>query len=178
MLHDEFFVDHGCDAGLQCVQHQNRRKLLGDRHLHMIVVHNLDELIDVVFVPTELGDDECRGLVELDDTLQRVSHILGGDRVAGVESQTLANLEGDGFAIATHFPAFGHTADQLGEIFGFEHHHAVIEIGGDFATGQLEHFCRVQGDDVADVLRHDEGALGCFGLNRGNAREGNGGQRQ
>jgi hypothetical protein len=59
-----------------------------------------------------------------------------------------------------------------------EHHQAVVEVGGDLATRKLEDFRRVHGDDVADVLRHDEGVCGCCGLNRGDAGESGGGQGQ
>ena len=87
-------------------------------------------------------------------------------------------LEGDGLAVVAHLVALGNASDQLGEILGLEHHQAVIDVGDDLTAGELEDLGRVQGNDVAEVLRHDEGVLGCFGLHRRQATERGGHQGQ
>ena len=109
VLHHQLDVDDRADAGGQAVEDEGGRVGLvelqpqraGRRVALMVSAH-------VVGLEAELGEDEARRLVELDHPLQRVGDVLGGQRVAGVELDAVADLEGEGQAVVADRPALGH----------------------------------------------------------------------
>ena len=55
-------------------------------------------------------------------------------------------------------------------ILRLERHDPVVDVGQDLARSELERLARIEGDDVTDVLRHNEG------VERGLRRSRRGGQ--
>ena len=64
----------------------------------------LHEVLDVVFRPAELGQQERRRLVHEHDALQGELHVLRRHRRAGLELEVRADLEGEGLAVGRYGP--------------------------------------------------------------------------
>ena len=148
----QLLVDHRAHARGQAVEHEGRREVVADRELDRILALGLDHALDVVLGPAELGQDEGRREVELDHPLQRERHILGAHRVAGVELEAGADLEGDRAAVVADAVALGDARHQLCRVLGLVGHDPVIELVDHLAARELEHLGRVERDDVVDVL--------------------------
>ena len=87
-----------------------------------------------------------------------------------MEYLATTNLENDSFSVTANFVTFSQAADQLAQVLCFEHHNSVIDIRDDFATGKLKYFRRIQGNQVIDILGHDQHIFWCASLGR--ARHG------
>ena len=173
----ELLVDDRRDTGRERVQHEDGGEVLDDGDANVPVVDDFDQAVDVGFVPSELGDDERRCLLELDDAFERELDVLGAHRIAGVEREAVADPEGDGLAVFTDHVALGDSSYQLRQVFRLEHHDPIVEVGDDFSGGELEDFGRIHGDDVREVLGDHERVLGRGGLGWRGEREGNCAQR-
>ena len=68
--------------------------------------------------------------------------------------------------------ALGDATGQRAGILRLERHDPVVDVGQDLARSELERLARIEGDDVTDVLRHNEG------VGRGLRRSRRGGQRE
>ena len=123
----------------------------------MTLVDRLHQLADVVRVPAELGENERRRSAAPHDPLQGELDILRPHRVAGVERQSVANPQGDGSAVVAHGMALGDATGQRAGILRLERHDPVVDVGENLARSELERLARIEGDDVTDVLRHNEG---------------------
>ena len=66
--------------------------------------------------------------------------------------------------------ALGDATGQRAGILRLERHDPVVDVGQDLARSELERLARIEGDDVTDVLRHNEG------VERGLRRSRRGGQ--
>ena len=81
----------------------------------------------------------------------------GRTGLPGVERQSVANPQGDGSAVVAHGMALGDATGQRAGILRLERHDPVVDVGQDLARSELERLARIEGDDVTDVLRHNEG---------------------
>ena len=76
------------------------------------VVRCLDQILHILRRPAELREDEGRSLVQDDDALDGERHILGGQRVAGMEFLPGPDLERDRLAVVAGGIAFGDAAER------------------------------------------------------------------
>ena len=157
--HRHLLLHHrGCHGGHQ-VQHQGRREVLGDLELQRMGIERLDEVVHVVLVPAELGEQEGRRLVHDDDALERERHVIGGDRRPALELLVGAQLEGIGLGVGRDRPAFGDAADQLGHVLRLVAHETVIDAGEEDLRRNLVRLTGIAGDDVVDLGREHHDVL-------------------
>ena len=159
-------VDHRADRRGQAVQEEGRRVGLVELDREGRVVDHLDLLLDVLGREAELVEDERRRLVELDHALQREHRVRGGERIAGVEGDAVPDLEGVGLAVVGDLPALGDVALQVRDVVGRVGHQPVVDVGGIFGGGELEHLGRIERDHVVDLVGHDQRVLRRLGVQR------------
>ena len=157
-------VDHAADIRRQAVQHEAGGFCLGRQlHLQRVIVHRADELLHVVRVEAELGDDEAGCLVQLHDSLQAERRVMRGDRVAGIELRVLLQLEREGQSVGADVVAFGKVAGHLGGVGGIGTHQPAVAVAVHLIVGEFVGFGWVEGDDVIDLPHHHHGVLRCGG---------------
>ncbi|MNP45613.1 hypothetical protein D3C76_1395520 [compost metagenome] len=86
----------------------------------------------------------------------RPDHILGGERVAGVEGHVVAQVEGQGFAVRGNVPGLRQRRFDVGESIGIQFHQRIVEIDHNadhFVTG---HRGRIEGQQVVHIHTDDE----------------------
>ena len=171
VLHRDLLVDdRGDDGGEDVVEERLRVGLVGGDG-ELVRAGRLDQLIDVFRGEAELGQDEGRRLVELDDALQRPGGVFRGDRVAAVELQPLLHLEGIGPAVVADAPALRQAGLQreIGRRPDLDQ--PVVDVLQRILAGKLEAFRRVERDDVVDRVGDDERVGRRFRARRNGKRE-------
>ena len=101
-----------------------------------------------------MGQNERRRLVEHDRALEGEQHVFRADRIAGVELHTVTKREGYRSRRGIGRPFGGQTRHEFFRIFSVVLDEPVIDVGNELAGGEFKRLCRIDRDDVIDVLGH------------------------
>ena len=162
----QLLVDHRADGRGQAVEEEGRRVGLVELDREGAWIDHLDHVVDVLGSEAELAEDEGRRLVELDHPLQRPDGVIGGQRIAGVKGDAVADLEGIGLAVVGDLPALGDVALQLLDVVRRVGDQPVVDVGRPLGRGELEHLGRIEGDHLVELVGHDQGVLRRLGAQR------------
>ena len=133
---------HGPAAG--ALQRLDEKRCLRrlERHLDLVVA----QLLDV----GDVGDDPAVDrLVRILRALVGEDHVVGGEGVAVVEGDALAQVEGPLGAVVVGRPVDGEVA--LGHQLGVDVGQAAQDVGGDLEQQHLVDLGRIQGPELADA---------------------------
>ena len=147
---EELLVDDSSDGRGQAVQHEAWCIRLVDGEDEGSIVNSFRLFVDVILGQAELGQDEGRALVETHGAFEGISHVSGGNRVAGSELDVLLQLERIGETIVGNGPAFSDARYDFRRVVDIEANEHVISVADEFGRAQFEGFCRVQRDRVID----------------------------
>ena len=157
VCHDQLAVDDTADGAGQAVQHKRKRiaPVGGDLQGHGAGCD--DGLFDVVGVEAELREDERRCLVQGDGAAQAELGVLRGHRVARMEFDAFAHLEGDGFSVVGHRPAFRQVrAVARIQVIRVEIDQFPVDIAADITARELKRLGRIKRRDVVDLSGDDQ----------------------
>ncbi|MNE45854.1 hypothetical protein D3C80_1401670 [compost metagenome] len=136
-----------------------------------MAIGSADQPLDVLDA-IAIGLPGCgQAIVELHHPVQRPGYVLGSQRVAGMELDVIAQVEGDLLAIFTDRPALGQLRQVLVRVAMVALDERVVEVGVDARGIQAGRVGRVDGEQVDHAHADDQLVGGGFGLYRGQRRE-------
>ncbi len=123
MAQHRFAVQHAEVAQrAEGVDHQLRIVGLWQGELHGVVIQGFNLLVNILFGKAVGFPHRRLGQVQVQQAAHRPHHILGGERIAGVEGHVVAQMEGQGFAVRRNVPGLRQRRFDVGEGIGIQFH--------------------------------------------------------
>ena len=162
----------GTNGAAQAAQEEIGRDRGGQFDDHARRAVSADLAVDGFGRKSELGDDECRRLVQGHDAAQRKDDVIGGDGSAGGEAGVGAEGEGEDPSVGADGPAAREVRHECGGVGRVGPDEAAVAIGQDLDAGEFIGFGRIEAREIVDDAGHDDHPGRRAGPGRGGACEG------
>ncbi|MNP08822.1 hypothetical protein D3C76_1009060 [compost metagenome] len=168
MLQGLLTIDHhGAGGNRQRVEHQQRVDRLWQIDHQGLRIGGADQPLDVVDAVAVGLPGGGQAEVEFHHAVQRPGHVFGGQRVAGMELDVAAQVEGDLLAVFADLPAFGQLWQVFFRVALVALDQRVIQVGVDPGGIQARGVGRVDGKQVDHAHADDQLVGGGLGLHGG-----------